>query len=129
MYTFLIVIHVIACIVLILVILLQSGRGGGLSEAFGSGSTSTIFGTSATNFLQKATSVCAILFLVTSLTLAILSSRRSRSLMQLEQIRKVLPQAQRGIIPVPGGRTAPLEDEVPVEGAAETQEVLPLEER
>jgi preprotein translocase subunit SecG len=68
--------------VLILVILMQAGRGGGVSEIFGASSTKTIFGTSATRFLTRATAACAILFIVTSLLLAVLSSRRSRSLME-----------------------------------------------
>lgn len=110
MYIFLIVIHVIASLVLIAVILLQSGRGGGLSETFGSSSTSTIFGTSAATFFQRATSVCAILFLLTSLTLTILSSRKSRSLMELERIKQVMPAAGK---------------ETPAEG---TGEGMPLEE-
>lgn len=80
-YSILIVVHVIASIMLILVILLQAGRGGGLSEAFGMSSTQTFFGTSATKFLQRATSVAAIVFLLTCLSLAALSTRRSRSLM------------------------------------------------
>lgn len=71
-----------------------------MSEAFGSSSTSTIFGTSASTFLQRATSVCAITFLVTSLSLAVLSSHRSRSLMDLERIKRALPQAERREIPV-----------------------------
>ncbi|MEI8176740.1 MAG: preprotein translocase subunit SecG, partial [Candidatus Omnitrophota bacterium] len=78
MYAFLIVIHVIVSLVLILVILLQAGRGGGLSESFGFSSTQTLFGTSATEFLQKATSICAIVFLLTCLSLAALSTKRSR---------------------------------------------------
>jgi len=100
MYILLITIHVISCLVLILVILLQSGRGGGLSESFGSSSSSsTIFGTSASTFLQRATSVCAIVFLLTSLSLAVLSSRKSRSLMELERIKKMFPAAEKGFIP------------------------------
>jgi len=86
MYAFLIIIHIIASLVLIAVILLQAGRGGGLNEAFGGSSTQTIFGTSATAFLKKATSVCAIVFLTTSLTLAIYSSRRSKSIMEKVRI-------------------------------------------
>jgi preprotein translocase subunit SecG len=81
MYALLIVVHVIASIVLILVILLQAGRGGGLSEAFGMSSTQTFFGTSAAKFLQRATSAAAIVFLLTCLSLAALSTHRSRSLM------------------------------------------------
>ncbi|MFH1753443.1 MAG: preprotein translocase subunit SecG [Candidatus Omnitrophota bacterium] len=141
MYIFLIVIHIIACIVLVLTILLQSGRGGGLSEAFGGGSTSTIFGTSASNFLQKATSACAIIFLVTSLSLAVLSSHRSKSLMQLDRIKRVLPQAQRQVMPqdidmavpvqepMPIGEALPIEEAVePVPGPISTGEALPIEE-
>jgi preprotein translocase subunit SecG len=90
MYALLIVVHVIASIVLILVILLQAGRGGGLSEAFGMSSTQTFFGTSATKFLQRATSVCAVVFLLTCLSLAALSTQRSHSLMDRV---KPIPQA------------------------------------
>ena len=89
MFTFLMIVHIFVSIVLILVILMQAGRGGGLSEIFGSASTHTIFGTSAAKFLTRATAVCAILFIVTSLSLAVLSSRRSRSLMGPEAVRPV----------------------------------------
>ena len=82
MYTFLMVFHVFASIVLILVILMQAGRGGGMSEIFGGSSPKTIFGTSAAKFLTKATAACAIVFIITSLSLAVLSSRRSKSLME-----------------------------------------------
>ncbi len=89
MYTFLMVLHVFVSMVLILVILMQAGRGGGVSEMFGGSSTQTIFGTSAAKFLTKATAACAILFIVTSLSLAVLSSRRSRSLMKSGAARSV----------------------------------------
>lgn len=132
MFIFLIVIHIFSCLFLVATILLQSGRGGGLSESFGAGgSTSTIFGTSASTFLQRATSVCAIVFLLTSLSLAILSSRRSRSLMELNRIKRVLPQATRQVMPQDTARTWPVggvEDikvSIPVE---EIKEVLPGEE-
>ena len=82
MYTFLMVFHVFASIVLILVILMQAGRGGGMSEIFGGSSPKTIFGTSAAKFFTKATAACAIVFIITSLSLAVLSSRRSKSLME-----------------------------------------------
>ena len=73
----LIVLHVIVCLVLVLVILLQAGRGqgmGGTSFGFGGG-VQTLFGTKAGDFLTKATSVCAILFLVTCTSLDIIESR------------------------------------------------------
>jgi preprotein translocase subunit SecG len=89
MYTFIIVIHIFASMVLILVILMQAGRGGGVSEIFSGSSTQTIFGTSASNFLMKATAVCAVLFILTSISLAVLSSGRSRSLMESQRARSV----------------------------------------
>ncbi len=98
MYAFLIVIHVIASIVLILVILLQAGRGGGLSESFGMSSTQTFFGTSATKFLQNATSACAVIFLMTCLSLAALSTQRSRSLMERQRFNET---AARPVKPEP----------------------------
>ena len=78
------IIHIIASLVLIAVILLQAGRGGGLAESFGGGGSSqtTIFGQKAGDFLTKATTVCAILFLCTSLSLAFLSGKRKKSLME-----------------------------------------------
>jgi len=80
MYALVMVIHIFVSIVLILVILMQAGRGGGMSDVFGSSSNQTIFGTSAGDFLTKATAVCAGVFIITSLTLAVMSSKRSRSL-------------------------------------------------
>ncbi len=87
LYGFIIAIHVFVSIVLILVILLQAGKGGGLSEAFGGSSTQTIFGQSAPTFLTKATSVCAVIFIFTCLTLAVMSSKKSHSIMKNESLK------------------------------------------
>jgi preprotein translocase subunit SecG len=84
LYALVILVHVIACIILIAVILLQAGRGGGLSEAFGGDSSNTIFGTKASVFLTKATVVAASLYLITCLGLGIMTSRRGRSLIDLK---------------------------------------------
>ena len=80
----LIVLHVIVCLVLVLVILLQAGRGqgmGGTSFGFGGG-VQTLFGTKAGDFLTKATSVCAILFLVTCISLDIIEARKAKSIVR-----------------------------------------------
>lgn len=82
LYNFIMAIHIIVSMVLILVILMQAGRGSGMSEMFGGSSTRTIFGASASNFLVKATAASAVIFIITCLTLAIMSSNRSRSLME-----------------------------------------------
>ena len=81
MYILLLVIHVIVCFVLIAVVLLQAGRGGGFSEMMGGSQPSSIFGTQTSEFMTKATEVCAVIFIITSLSLGILSTQRGKSLM------------------------------------------------
>lgn len=84
MSIFLTILHVIVCFTLILVILLQAGRGQGLSNAsFGSGNVQSLFGTRAADFMTKATTVAAICFIMTSIGLDILETRKSKSLMEL----------------------------------------------
>jgi preprotein translocase subunit SecG len=74
MSVFLIILHVGVCIALIMIVLLQTGKGADMGAAFGGGSSQTLFGSSgASTFLSKATTFVAILFMVTSLTLAYLS--------------------------------------------------------
>ena len=85
MFFLFLAIHVIVSIFLIAVILLQAGKGGGLSDVFGGGSSSTIFGTKAGTFLTRATIAAAVIFIVTSLTLAVMSAHKSRSLMDLQR--------------------------------------------
>ena len=74
----LIIIHVLVCIALIMIVLLQTGKGADMGAAFGGGSSQTLFGsTGASTFLSKATTAAAIIFMVTSLGLAYLSSHRT----------------------------------------------------
>jgi preprotein translocase subunit SecG len=80
LYALVITIHVIVSLVLIAVILLQAGRGGGLSETFGGSSTQTILGTKTSVFLKRATAASAVIYILTCLTLAVLTSHRGRSL-------------------------------------------------
>jgi preprotein translocase subunit SecG len=76
----LIVIHVIVCIALIMIVLLQTGKGADMGAAFGGGSSQTLFGSSgASTILSKATTVAAIVFMITSLGLAYVSSHRPGS--------------------------------------------------
>lgn len=84
MFTILTVLHVFATLFLIVVILLQTGKGSAMGSGLGAGSSQTMFGASgAGNFLTKLTTGVAILFMVTSLTLAIMSSKKgSKSVMQ-----------------------------------------------
>ncbi len=92
MYIFLSIIHFIAAIFLIIVILLQAGKGHGLTGgAFGAGNTNSIFGTKTASFITKVTTVAAIVFICTSLSLAIVSSKRSNSLVMkdMKDIKKI----------------------------------------
>ena len=79
MYTVITIIHIIACMFLISVVLLQQGKGADMGAVFG-GSSSTIFGSSgAGNFLTRLTTAMAIVFMLTSLTLSYSSARRLSS--------------------------------------------------
>ncbi len=108
MYIFVLIVHVIVSLVLIAVILLQAGRGG-IAEAFGGGATQSVFGTRTATLLSRATAVCATVFILTSLSLTVLSGYRSRSLME----RAVFSEQGAGAIPSVPSAPSPTEPLVP----------------
>ena len=76
MYAVLMTIHLIVCLCLVAVVLVQSGKGGGLAGGAFGGATQTVFGgRGATDFVTRATIVLGVLFFVTSLSLALLTMR------------------------------------------------------
>src|SRR5256885_1942481 len=76
MSTLLTILHVIVCLFLMLTVLLQSGKGGGMGAAFGGGNAATVFGGSgASSFLRRLTAGAATVFMLTSMTLAYLATR------------------------------------------------------
>lgn len=76
MQTILLVIHVLIALALIGLVLLQHGKGADMGAAFGSGASTTVFGSrGAGSFMTRTTAVLAALFFVTSLTLAFLATR------------------------------------------------------
>ena len=76
MHTLIVILHVIVSVALILVILLQTGKGSDIGAVFGGGSSQTLFGsTGPTSFLSKLTAGAAIIFMLTSLFLAYFSGR------------------------------------------------------
>jgi len=85
MMIFIIVIHVIICMALIGLVLIQRGRGSGLVESFQG--VESMFGTKTNAFLTRTTTILSILFFITCLSLAVLSVRQSKSLM-----RNIKPQ-------------------------------------
>ncbi|MBM4390997.1 MAG: preprotein translocase subunit SecG [Deltaproteobacteria bacterium] len=76
MHTFLVTLHVILCLLLVFVILMQPGKGADAASAFGGGASSQIFGAAGPgNVLTKGTGAIATLFMITSITLAFQSTK------------------------------------------------------
>ncbi len=81
MYTFISIVYIFVCLFLILVVLLQSGKGGGLGSAFGGGASQQIFGgAGAGNLLTRLTAGFAFAFMALSVWLAFLSSSGEQAL-------------------------------------------------
>jgi preprotein translocase subunit SecG len=73
-----VVVHVIVCLFLIIVVLLQSGQSADLAAAFGGQGSQTAFGPrGAATVLTKATTVCAVIFMLTSITLSIMNAKKT----------------------------------------------------
>ncbi len=85
---FLFVLHVIIAVVLIISILMQSGKGGGLAEGFSS--AENLLGTQTNKVMVKVTAVLVALFLGLSIVLAFVSSRKERSLMRRPDKRQAV---------------------------------------
>ena len=80
MYTALIILHILASIFLVIVVLLQAGKGASIGASFGGSSRQTLFGSAGpATFLSKITAGCAIVFMITSLYLTYMASSRSTS--------------------------------------------------
>lgn len=98
MTALLIAVHVVVCILLIGIILIQAGRGGGLVEGFSG--VESMFGTKTSGFLTRTTTVLSVLFFVTCLSLAFFSAKQSRSLMKDTPVAaEKLPNAQEQGVP------------------------------
>ena len=82
MQTLVTVVHVVTCILLILVVLIQSGKGAEISASFG-GSSQTIFGSSGgANFFTRLTTALAAVFMVTSVSLTMAANRAKKSVFE-----------------------------------------------
>lgn len=84
LHSFLNVIHVFVCLFLILVVLLQQGKGGGLGGLGGAAATQVFGGRGAGNFMTRLTAICAVVFMLTSVALAYISSGGDRALREFE---------------------------------------------
>lgn len=124
MQIFITLLHIVVCIILILVILLQAGKGANMGAAFG-GSSQTVFGSSGpASFLGKMTTVIAILFMLTSLTLSYSAVHKGKSVMEgaarTAAEKKAAPvQPQQSAVPAPGA-SSPGATGQPVQAAPQT---------
>jgi len=117
MYTFISIVYIFVCLFLILVVLLQSGKGGGLGSAFGGGASQQIFGgAGAGNLLTRLTAGFAFAFMALSVWLAFLSSSGEQAL-----DRAVREQAAANEV------AAEIEVEEVEEAAAEAEEAAAAE--
>ena len=110
-YFFLILLHVAVCLVLIIVILLQSGEAADLAGAFGGSGSQTAFGPrGAATLLSRATTWCAVMFMFTSLVLAVhvKTTTATGGHSVLEQFSKTAPAAPKSTSPaLPTAPAAP----------------------
>ena len=126
MTVLLVILYVLVCIFLILVVLLQQGKGADLAGAFGGAGSQASFGPrTSTNIMHRLTTVSFVLFVILSMTLAIISGKRYGSVM--EAVEASPPPASSEQAPADQGTTdltGPVEGEVvpapeqaPVEGS------------
>jgi preprotein translocase subunit SecG len=128
------IVHVIVCVFLAVVVLLQSGKAADLAGAFGGMGSQTVFGPrGSATVLSKATTIAAALFMVTSLTLSILSTRSGKASPAIFQ--KVVPVTQQKggagaapktvpitATPIVGGKPGtPQQINVPIQQAPQNQ--------
>ena len=99
----LIILHIAVCLSLILIVLLQKGKGAGMGASFG-GSSQTVFGSAgATTFLTKITTFAAIVFMLTSLTLSIFFGKSTTSSIMEGAMQTEVPAAESTEIPAKTG--------------------------
>jgi preprotein translocase subunit SecG len=99
----LIVLHVLVCIALIIVVLLQSGKGAEIGASFGAGASQTVFGaTGGKSFMSRMTTAVAVIFMLTSLTLAYFYGKPSTTSVKA-------PTAAPPATPAPAKQAAPAE--------------------
>lgn len=122
MTVFLIIIHIFVCLFLIAVVLLQSGKGAEMGAAFG-GSSQTLFGSrGAATFLGKMTTIVAIVFMLTSFILAIVTSKGTSVIKKTTVPQQAVPAPVPVAPPVQGGNV----QQQPVQPAKQPEAQAPV---
>jgi preprotein translocase subunit SecG len=124
MYILLTVIHVIVCLFLVIVVLLQSGKAADLAGAFGGMGSQTVFGPrGSATALSRATTISAILFMLTSLSLSIMATRDGRGSGTLLDKQRSVPVQSSPVQPKPGDRV-PIQVQPSVDGQKQAPQNL-----
>jgi preprotein translocase subunit SecG len=133
------IIHVVACLFLVVVVLLQSGKAADLAGAFGGMGSQTAFGPrGAATVLSKATTIAAAVFMLTSLCLAIMATRNAGSSSSVLERQKTTTQPKPGTATAPAPAAGPGVPAIPApqgqprvelipEGATEPTRTIPLD--
>jgi len=103
------IVHILVCLFLILIVLLQTGKGADIGAAFGGGSSQTLFGSAGPGgFLTKITTGVAVIFMITSIGLAYMYSHRTAaSVVRESQPKRTAPAA-------PAPPPTPVEKGIPI---------------
>lgn len=97
MVTFFVILHIFITIAMILIVLIQTGRGSEIGAAFGGGASQTLFGSAGTSgFMTKLTTLAAVIFMLTSLSLAYFYSHREYVIKTVPKSEKVEEKTQEG---------------------------------
>jgi preprotein translocase subunit SecG len=119
MYIALTIVHVLACFAIIGIVLLQSGKGADIGSAFGGAGSQAVFGSMGTpTLLGKITTGIAIVFTVTSFTLAILGGERASSVVREAAPPPSSAPAPAGVTPAAPAGPAPTVPAAPATPAA-----------
>jgi len=126
MSAILVTLHIIVCTALIMIVLLQTGKGSDMGAAFGGGGSQTLFGsTGASTFLSKATTVAAIVFMLTCLSLAYISGHKGGSSIMPDKVpaEEKVPadtEAEKASAELPADQPADLKETPVTESADES---------
>ncbi len=130
MTTLVVVLHFIAAVVIIGLVLIQQGKGAAMGASFGSGASSTVFGSEGSgNFFTKSTWTIATLFFLTSFGLAVIAKHDAKVAVQGPVIESMVPETPSASVPVTGGDLPAVKpdvapataNDVPVSAPAETK--------
>jgi len=121
--------HTLIALLIIVLVLLQRGKGADAGAAFGAGASGTVFGArGSSSFFSRATAVCATLFFVSSLALAYISSQATDAPTSLLENAPPVEEAVDEVqVPMPSAET-PISDLPELEATQDSADLPPLEE-